>query len=84
LVPRQEKQGRLIDYGIRTAQRRFEKYFGCTSHSFRHTRATHCFRHLGFSERFIQEYFKISPTTLVEWCERYGHVNTKDLEEKLK
>lgn len=84
LVPRQEKTGRLIDYGVRTAQRRFEKYFHCTSHSFRHTRATHCFQYLKFGERLIQEYFRLSPRGLGDWCSRYGHLNRHDLEVALK
>lgn len=74
----------LITYSKRTAQRRFEEFFDCTSHSFRHTRVTHCFTVLGMSERLIAEYFRISPSSLGDWIMRYGHLNRKDLKAHLK
>ena len=77
------KQGRLVSYGIRTAQRRFEKYFECTSHSFRHTRATHCFTLFGMSMREVAEFFMISEKALADWCMRYGHLERSALEKRM-
>lgn len=74
----------LIPYGVRTAQRRFEKYFGCTSHSFRHTRVTHCFTRLGMDMRQVTEYFRIEPRTIPDWVVRYGHLDRRALEEHLR
>lgn len=78
------KEGRLIKYSKRTAQRRFEKYFECISHSFRHTRATHCFTVLKMSIRMVAEYFRIAPRTLSDWVMRYGHLDRRDLETHLR
>lgn len=78
------REGKLIGYSVRTAQRRFEKYFRCTSHSFRHTRATHCFTKLGMSMRMVADYFKIAPRTLSDWVMRYGHLDRQDLEAHLR
>ena len=78
------KRGKLISYSKRTAQRRFDEYFGCTSHSFRHTRAAHCLRILGMSMMKIQVYFGLSPKGLTDWITRYGHLDREDLEEHLR
>lgn len=78
------KSGRLIGYSKRTAQRRFDQYFGCTSHSFRHTRATHCFTVLKMSSRMVAEYFKLSPRGLTDWIMRYGHLDRADIEHHLE
>ena len=72
---------KLIDYGVRTAQRRFDKYFRCTAHSIRHTRATHCLNIFGMSMRMVLEFFKISPRGSGEWIMRYGHLDTKEIEK---
>lgn len=79
-----ENNGALISYSKRTAQRRFEKYFHCTSHSFRHTRATHCFTKLRMSMRMVAEYFRIAPVTLNDWVMRYGHLDKQDIEQHLR
>lgn len=78
------REGTLINYSKRTVQRRFDEYFDCTSHSFRHTRATHCFTVLGMSERLIAEYFRISPASLADWIMRYGHLIREDMQSHLK
>jgi len=80
----QGKEGALIGYSVRTAQRRFDQWFDCTSHSFRHTRATHCFTVLQMSMRMVAEYFRISPKSLADWSIRYGHLDRKDLEKHLR
>jgi len=77
------RTGNLITFSKRTAQRRFNQYFECTSHSFRHTRATHCITVLGMSMRMIAEYFKISPMALSDWVMRYGYLDRRDLETHL-
>jgi len=77
-------EDRLIPYSIRTAQRRFDKYFNCTSHSFRHTRATHCFTELKMNMRQVAEWFRLSYKTLNDWAMRYGHLNVGDLETHVK
>lgn len=78
------KEGKLIRYGKRTAQRRFDQYFGCTSHSFRHTRATHCFKHFGMTMEKVRLYFRISPRSLADWIVRYGHLDRTDLEAHIR
>lgn len=78
------RHGRLISYGKRTAQRRFNQYFDCTSHSFRHSRATHCILNLNMSMRLIAEYFKLSPKGLSDWIMRYGHLDREDQEDHLR
>lgn len=78
------KEGKLISYGKRTAQRRFDKYFDCTAHSFRHTRATHCILNLNMGMRLIADYFKLSPKGLSDWVMRYGHLDREDQEEHLR
>lgn len=80
----QEKTGKLIHLSVRTAQRRFDKYFNCTSHSFRHTRATHCFTVLKMSSRMVAEYFRLSPRGMGQWVMTYGHLDRGDMEEHLK
>ena len=78
------KEGKLITYSKRTAQNRFNEYFDCTSHSFRHTRAMHCFRVLGMSMEKVGLYFRLSPRGLTDWVMRYGHLDSTDLEQHLK
>ena len=78
------KEGKLISYSKRTAQYRFDEYFDCTSHSFRHTRAMHCFRVLGMSMEKVGLYFRLSPRGLTDWIMRYGHLDATDLEQHLK
>lgn len=78
------KTGKLISFGVRTAQRRFNSYFGCTSHSFRHTRAMHGLTVLKLSMPKIQAYFKLSPKGLTDWIIRYGHLDREDLEQHLR
>lgn len=78
------REGELISYSKRSIQRKFNEYFDCTSHSFRHTRATHCFTVLGMSERLIADYFRISPASLADWIMRYGHLIREDMQSHLK
>lgn len=78
------RRGRLIHYSKRTAQRRFDSCFDCTSHSFRHTRATHCFLVLGLSMEMVRLYFRLSPRGLTDWIVRYGHLDMEDLKGKIR
>lgn len=72
---------KLIRYCVRTAQRRFDHYFKCTSHSFRHTRATHCIVLFGMNMHMVVDFFRVSPRASMEWAMRYGHLETKDIEK---
>ena len=78
------REGLLIPYSKRTAQYRFDEFFDCTSHSFRHSRAMHCFRVLGMSMEKVGLYFRLSPRGLTDWIMRYGHLDSTDLEQHLK
>lgn len=75
------KRGSLVPYSKRTIQRRFDQYCDCTSHSFRHTRASHCLKHLGYSMEQVSMYFRLSPRGLTDWILRYGHLSMSDLEK---
>jgi len=78
------KQGKLYPYSKRTAQKRIDSWMGCTSHSLRHSRVTHCLKRLKMGLPMVAAYFKISPRGLTDWIMRYGHYDTGDIEQHLK
>ena len=73
----------VIPYSKRTIQYRFEKYGGCISHSFRHTRAFHCLTELGMNMEDLLVFFGLSPRGLGHWLTVYGHMSVDNLKLKL-
>lgn len=71
----------LVPFCKRTLQYRFQQYADCTAHSFRHTRAMHMLRYFKMSMEKIRLFFRLSPTGLVSWIARYGHLDTEDLKQ---
>lgn len=68
----------------RTAQRRFDQYFGTISHAMRHNRATHLMVKFDYSIRDLANYFVLSPASLADWAMRYGHLERSHLEDKAR